>query len=99
LADLNAEKETLFTATVDSRDVLHSAESELQASQEEHSAKRHRLSTLLELEEKRAVYTPQVQKLFAEKEAIGVRLAGVLADRLNVSREAEAAVEALFGDL
>jgi chromosome segregation protein len=99
LADLNAEKETLFAATVDSRNALHKTESELQTLQEEHSAKRHRLSTLLELEEKRAVYTPQVQKLFAEEKTIGIRLAGVLADRLNVSREAETAVEALFGDL
>ena len=74
------------------------AESELQTLQEEYSAKRHRHSTLLELEEKRAVYTPQVQKLFAEEKNIGVRLAGVLADRLNVAREAETAVETLFGN-
>jgi chromosome segregation protein len=97
LADLNAEKELLLTATTDARNALRTAESELHALQEEHSAKRHRLSTLLELEEKRAVYTPQVQKLFAEEKNIGVNLAGVLADRLNVTRETEAAVESLFG--
>jgi len=51
----------------------------------------------MELEEKRAVYTPQVQKLFAAESEIGVRLAGVLADRLNVLPEAETAVETLFG--
>lgn len=98
LADLNAEKESLLAATMDSRNGLRAAESELRALHEEHSAKKHRLSTLLELEEKRAVYTPQVQKLFAEEKKIGVRLAGVLADRLNVTREAETAVETLFGD-
>ena len=29
---------------------------------------------------KRAVYAPQIQKLFSEQENIGVRLSGVLAD-------------------
>lgn len=98
LTDLNAEKEQLLAATADARNALHTAEGELQILHEEHSAKRHRLSTLLELEEKRAVYTPQVQKLFAEEKTIGVHLAGVLADRLNVTREAETAVETLFGN-
>lgn len=97
LAELNTEKDSLLSATADSRSALHTAEAALQILQEEHSAKRHRLSTLLELEEKRAVYTPQVQKLFAEEQNIGVRLAGVLADRLNVTPEAETAVETLFG--
>lgn len=98
LTSLNAEKDALLAATSESRNALHATEAKLQTLQEEHSAKRHRLSTLLELEEKRAVYTPQVQKIFAEEENIGVRLAGVLADRLNVTREAETAVETLFGD-
>lgn len=97
LAGLNVEKEHLLAATSEARETLRSAESSLQMLQDEHSAKRHRLSTLLELEEKRAVYTPQVQKLFAESEGIGVRLKGVLADRLNVDRKAETAVETLFG--
>ncbi|MFN2502586.1 MAG: hypothetical protein ABR530_11350, partial [Pyrinomonadaceae bacterium] len=43
------------------------------------------------------VYTPQVQKIFAEEKKIGVKLAGVLADRLNVAPVAETAVESLFG--
>ncbi|MEP6787751.1 MAG: hypothetical protein ABJB40_04925, partial [Acidobacteriota bacterium] len=98
LAELNSEKETLLADTVHARNALRTAEGELQTLQDEHSAKRHRLSTLLELEEKRAVYTPQVQKLFAEEKNIGVTPAGVLADRLNVTREAETAVETLFGN-
>jgi len=97
LVEFNAEKDQLLTATTDARSSLREAEATLQELQEEHSAKRHRLSTLMELEEKRAVYTPQVQKLFAAENEIGVRLAGVLADRLNVTPEAETAVETLFG--
>ncbi|CAN5546860.1 chromosome segregation protein SMC [soil metagenome] len=98
LAGLNAEKDVLIAATADARNVLRATEVELKTLHDEHSAKRHRLSTLLELEEKRAVYTPQVQKLFSEEKNIGVKLAGVLADRLNVEPEAETAVETLFGN-
>ncbi len=97
LIGLNIEKEQLLAATASAREVQRAAESALGTLQDEHSAKKHRLSTLLELEEKRAVYTPQVQKLFAEEQTIGVKLAGVLADRLNVAEEAETAVEMLLG--
>src|SRR5690606_20884036 len=65
---------------------------------DEFAAKKHRLDTLSELEEKRAVYAPQVQKLFAAAEEIGVEIKGVLADHLKVDEKAEKAVEALFGD-
>jgi chromosome segregation protein len=98
LVEFNAEKEQLSAATVDARTTLREAEASLQSLREEHSAKRHRLATLTELEEKRAVYTPQIQKLFAAEQEIGVRLSGVLADRLNVTPEAETAVETLFGN-
>jgi chromosome segregation protein len=98
LADLTAEKEDLQAATVSALETLRSAEAHLDRLNEEHSAKRHRLATLLEIEEKRTVYTPQVQKIFSEQEAIGVTLAGVLADRLNVDEASEAAVEMLFGE-
>lgn len=97
LSDLNAEKEHLLVATTDARNALRAADGALQTLRDEYSAKRHRLSTLLELEEKRAVYAPQVQKLFAAEKNIGVRLSGVLADRLNVDQKAESAVETLFG--
>lgn len=99
LVDLNDEKEQLLAATVHARAALRDAEGKLVELQDEHSAKRHRLATLVELEEKRAVYTPPVQKLFAEAENIGVRLSGVLADRLNVTPQAETAVEMLFGPM
>ena len=98
LAGLNSEKEILVAATTEARNVVRTAEVELRTLNDEHSAKRHRLATLRELEEKKAVYAPQVQKLFAEQKNIGVNLAGVLADRLNVDRDAETAVEMLFGN-
>ena len=98
LAELNAEKDVIFGSTNASRESLRETERSLGSLNEEHSAKRHRLATLLELEEKRAVYTPQVQKLFAEQKTIGVTLAGVLADKLSVTEKAETAVETLFGD-
>lgn len=97
LVGLNTEKDELVTITSDARAAQRDAEIALQQLQEDHSAKKHRLATLLELEEKRAVYTPQVQRIFAEEQSIGVKLAGVLADRLNVRPEAETAVETLFG--
>ncbi|MFL6375725.1 MAG: chromosome segregation protein SMC [Pyrinomonadaceae bacterium] len=97
LAGFNAEKDELITATADARTTLREAESRLNELHEEHSGKKHRLATLTELEEKRAVYTPQVQRIFAEQESIGVALGGVLTDRLNVAPEAERAVEALLG--
>ena len=50
LAELNVEKEVLLSVTVDSRNELRRAEAELKTLQDEHSAKSHRLSTLLELE-------------------------------------------------
>lgn len=97
LRALNEEKEQLLVKTSDSRNRVRTGEADLKAVQEVHSAKKHRLSTLRELEEKKAVYRPQVQKLFAAEKAIGVKLGGVLADRLRVSRKAETAVESLFG--
>ncbi len=98
LADLNVEKAALLVETATARELLGLAEGRRQAVQNEHSAKSHRLATLRELEEKKAVYAPQVQKLFTEEKNIGVKFAGVLADRLNVSRHAETAVEMLFGN-
>lgn len=97
LAELTREKEQLLGQTAESRNRLREAEQELKAVQDDYSARKHRLSTLRELEEKKAVYKPQVQKLFAAERSIGVKLKGVLADRLNVEREAETAVETLFG--
>lgn len=97
LRTLNAEKDALMAETAKDRDALRAAEAALQALQEEYSAKKHRLDTLKELEEKRAVYAPQVQKILNAADEIGVRFHGVLADRLRVASDAEAAIESLFG--
>ncbi len=97
LAGFNAEKEELQESSAAALTKLRSAEAEFQTLSDEFSAKRHRLATLKELEEKRAVYAPQIQKIFSEQTSIGIELLGVLADRLKVDAAAEAAVEALFG--
>ena len=78
--------------------ILRKSEDELKKLRDEFARKRNRLETLQELDEKRAVYAPQVQKLFAEESKIGVKFAGTLADRLNVEEKAEKAVENLFGN-
>ncbi|MBX3298154.1 MAG: chromosome segregation protein SMC [Acidobacteria bacterium] len=98
LRSLSDEKEDLSAATAAARQQLREREAELDALTEELSARSHRLATLNELEETRAVYAPQVQKLFSAADEIGVRMGGVLADRLRVDERAEKAVEALFGD-
>ncbi|MBE7517031.1 MAG: chromosome segregation protein SMC [Chloracidobacterium sp.] len=98
LSELNREREELLAVTASSLDELRRKERRLGELTDEYSAKRHRLTTLSELEEKRAVYTPQVQKIFAKQSSIGIELGGVLADRLNVSETAERAVESAFGE-
>ncbi|MDQ3491385.1 MAG: chromosome segregation protein SMC [Acidobacteriota bacterium] len=97
LSGLYAEKKVILSVTGEARKAVLQSDEALKLLQQEFSAKKHRLETLRELEEKRAVYTPQVQKLFAEQKKIGVRLNGLLADFLNVDERAERAVESLLG--
>jgi chromosome segregation protein len=97
LESLQVEKAELLAATAAARDKLRASEESLRALEADQLKTRNRLETLLELDEKRAVYAPQIQKLFAEQETIGVRLSGVLADFLSVEERAEIAVESLFG--
>ncbi|MGD9561740.1 MAG: chromosome segregation protein SMC [Pyrinomonadaceae bacterium] len=97
LGGLDAEKTVVLAAAVSARETLRTSEGALRMVNEEHSRKKNRLETLHELEEKRAVYFPQVQKLFAEQAKIGVKPLGVLADFLSVDEAAETAVEMLFG--
>lgn len=97
LARLDEEKQQILAQSAAARDRLGEAETGLNTIKEEFAKKKNRLETLQELEEKRAVYAPQVQKLFAAQNDIGVRFQGVLADRLNVDQKWERAVESLFG--
>jgi chromosome segregation protein len=94
---LHVEKQEILNQTSEAREELKIGESELKTLRDEFSRKKHRLETLQELEEKRAIYAPNVQKLFAEEKKIGVKFLGTLADKLNVDEKAELAIENLFG--
>jgi chromosome segregation protein len=98
LKNLHAEKQTILATAGEARNDLRRADEILKNLRNEFSRKRNRLETLQELEEKRAVYAPQVQKLLAAENVIGVKFAGVLADKFAVEEQAEKAVENLFGN-
>lgn len=97
LETLQTEKSDLLAATATAREKLRASEEFLRGLEAEQFKTRNRRDTLLELDENRAVYAPQIQRLFAEQTNIGVRLAGVLADFLAVDERHEIAVENLFG--
>ena len=99
LEAFQAEKAGFLADAEVARGLVAEAEEKLKAVQQEYSRVKHRLETLQELDEKRAVYAPEVQKLFAEQANIGVELKGVLADFLHVDAGAEKAVESLFGPM
>ena len=94
---LNSEKKEMLVVSAEAREKLRRSEEALKQLHAEFSRKKHRLETLQELEENRAVYNPQIQKLFSAQSNIGVALTGVLADFLNVDERAEKAVESLLG--
>jgi chromosome segregation protein len=98
LRAFQTERAEVAAAAEGARGELQQAENELRSLQSEQQRVRNRLETLNELNEKRAVFAPQVQKLFAAKDAIGVSPVGVLADYLAVDEAAEQAVESVFGD-
>jgi len=94
---LQEEKRILTASASAARDILQTAEKEFSNLREQFSRTRHRLESLQELEQRRAIYAPTVQKLFAEQKKIGVKFLGTLADKLNVDAIAEKAVENVFG--
>ncbi|MGI8639914.1 MAG: chromosome segregation protein SMC [Pyrinomonadaceae bacterium] len=98
LIKLHAEKQELLVESGEARTILQNSENILKDLREEFSRTKHRLETLQELEEKRTIYAPTVQKLFAEQAKIGVKFLGTLADKFNVDEKAEKAVENLFGN-
>ncbi len=97
LEKLHAEKQEILQKSAAALENLESDKANLNESNKEFSRQTHRLETLEELEEERAVYAPSVQKLFAAQQNIGVEFQGTLADRLDVDETAELAVENLFG--
>ena len=98
LENLHGEKQGILEESGAARNVLQSSEKVLGDLRVEFSRKMHRLETLQELEERKTIYAPTVQKLFAEQKRIGVKFLGTLADELNVDEKAEKAVENLFGN-
>jgi chromosome segregation protein len=94
---LQDERSGLQNEQSEIRQNLQSDEKSLNKLREEFSRTRHRLETLKELDEKRSVYAPNVQKIFADKNKIGVNLLGTLADKFTVEQSVEKAVENLFG--
>lgn len=98
LHSFQAERAEISAAAEGARKVLADAESELRLQQSEQQRVKNRLETLTELNEKRAVFAPQVQKLFSAKDVIGVSPIGVLADFLSVDEAAEKAIESVFGE-
>jgi len=94
----HAEKQLIADEAKASRAELQTVENGLRDLRNEHSRKKNRRETLQELEERKTIYAPTVQKLFAEKSKIGVNFLGTLADKLNVDETAEKAVENLFGN-
>ena len=96
-AELEVEKKEMLALASSAREALQAADKSLADIREETARTSNRLDTLRELEEKRAVYTPQIQRLFAETDAVGVSPLGVLADLIKVDEADEAAVESLFG--
>ncbi len=98
LENLNGERREIVEKSNQARIALQEKENALRDLRDEFNRKRHRLDTLQELEERKTIYAPTVQKLFAEQKRIGVKFVGILADKLDVDEQAEKAVENLFGN-
>ncbi len=98
LENFQIEKKAISDEAKTARNQLQVEENLLKDLRNEFSRRKNRLETLRELEERKTIYAPTVQKLFAEQKKIGVQFLGVLADKLNVDEAAEKAVENLFGN-
>ncbi|MGI8556554.1 MAG: chromosome segregation protein SMC [Pyrinomonadaceae bacterium] len=98
VAKLRSEKQTLGDAVNEFRARLESAEKSFGVKREEFFRVNNRLETLQEIEAGKAIYAPPVQTLFKAQKEIGVKLTETLADKLNVEKQAEKAVENVFGN-
>jgi chromosome segregation protein len=97
-AKLDAEREAAVHTVVQGHERVSETDAELTRAREEYSRVRHRLDTLMELDAKRAHYSPAVQKLFATSDAPEeFHFMGTLADMFNVEPRWERAVEGVFG--
>jgi chromosome segregation protein len=97
-ARLIAEREAAVHTVVQGHERVSETDAELTRAREEYSRVRHRLDTLVELDAKRAHYSPAVQRLFATSDAPAeFHFRGTLADMFNVEPRWERAVEGVFG--
>jgi chromosome segregation protein len=98
LSKLMAEREEAVHTVVAGHERVSETDAELTRAREEYLRVRHRLDTLMELDAKRAHYSPAVQRLFATDEAPAeFHFRGTLVDMLNVEPRWERAVEGAFG--
>jgi chromosome segregation protein len=97
-AKLVAEREAAVHTVVQGHERVSETDAELTRAREEYSRVRHRLDTLMELDAKRAHYSPAVQRLFATSDAPEeFHFMGTLADMFNVEPRWERAIEGVFG--
>ncbi len=98
LAKLIAEREEAVRRVVEGHEEVSETDSVLSGIRDEHSRTRHRLDSLLELDQRRAHYSVAVQRLFSAGEAVeDFHFMGTLADMLQVEPRWERAVEGAFG--
>jgi chromosome segregation protein len=97
-AKLDAEREAAVHTVIQGHERVSETDAELMRAREEYSRVRHRLDTLMELDAKRAHYSPAVQRLFATSDTPeDFHFMGTLADMFNVEPRWESAVEGVFG--
>jgi chromosome segregation protein len=98
VAKLAAEREEAVHAVVLGHEAVSETDAVLSGIRDEHSRTRHRLDSLLELDQRRAHYSLAVQRLFSAGEAVeDFHFMGTLADMLQVEPRWERAVEGAFG--
>ena len=98
LDGLIAEREAAVEKVVQGHEAVSDTEADHTRVREEYSRARHRLDTLKELDDRRAYYSPSVQRLFSIEDASqDFHFMGTLADVLKVAPQWERVVEGVFG--
>ena len=98
LAKLVAEREVAVHRVVEGHEAVSDADAQLAQVRDEFSRTRHRLDSLKELDDRRAHYSPAVQRLFSAGDAVEeFHFMGTLADMLQVESRWERAVEGALG--
>ncbi|HSO73788.1 MAG TPA: AAA family ATPase [Blastocatellia bacterium] len=79
------------------RDERNALRTEIERTQAERNAARHRLASLEDLDAHRAYYSDAVQQVLSTEQAARINALGTLADFVEVDSQYEALVESLFG--